>query len=413
VLRPYRSVLATQGALAFSAAGFVARLPISMLGLGIVLLVSSVSGSYGLAGAVAGTFSFVAALVGPQLARLIDRLGQARVLLPTAAVHLAALIGLMVAAVGGAPGWVLFGCAALAGAGMPNVGSLVRARWAHLVGGTDGLHTAYSFEAVVDELIFIVGPVLVTVLATQVHRLAGLTAVVAVTFAGCLWLAAQRGTEPPPSGSAGRRAAGSIRIPGLMVIALVFAALGSLFGSFEVTVVAFASEEGNRAAAGLALATYALGSLIAGVGYGAVRWRSRLDRRFVVGATAMGLSLLPLPFVGGLGPLVALAFVAGFAISPTLIAATSLVESLVPAARLTEGLAWTITGIGLGLTVGSAVSGRAVDAAGPQRAFWVTVVSALLATALAWSGARWLRPKSRPAAVEAGSELLLRAQIQR
>jgi hypothetical protein len=338
----------------------------------------------------------MAAVIGPRLARLVDRLGQARVLLPSATVHVCALAALMVSAVGGAPRWMLFGCAAVAGGSMPNIGSLVRSRWSHLVGGTSGLHTAYSFEAVVDELIFVVGPVLVTVLATQVHRLAGLGTVLAVTLAGSLWLAAQRGTEPPPSRAIGRGAGSAIRIRGLAVIVAVFGALGSLFGSFEVTVVAFASESGQRGSAGLVLATYALGSLIAGVGYGAVRWRSRLDRRFLVGVTGMGLSLLPLPFVGGLAPLVGLAFVAGFAISPTLIAATALVESLVPAARLTEGLAWTITGIGLGLTVGSAVSGWAIDELGPQRAFWVTTVSALLAALVAYTGARQLRFRSRP-----------------
>jgi MFS family permease len=395
VLRPYRSVLALPGALAFSAAGFVARLPIAMMGLGIVLLLSAVSGSYALAGAVAGTFSLLAALIGPQLARLVDRLGQARVLVPLIAVHACAMVALMVAAVSDAPRWVLFGCAALAGGSMPNIGSLVRARWSHLVGGTGGLHTAYSFEAVIDEMIFILGPVLVTVLATQVHRLAGLSAVVVVTVVGGLWLAAQRGTEPPPSRATGRAGGSAIRVPGVVVITAVFGALGSLFGSFEVTVVGFTSAEGQRGAAGLVLATYALGSLIAGVGYGAVRWRARLDRRFLVGVTAMGLSLLPLPFVGGVAPLVGLAFVAGFAISPTLIAAMSLVESLVPASRLTEGLAWTITGIGLGLTVGSAVSGWAIDAMGAERAFWVTTLSALAAVGLAFSGARFLRVESQ------------------
>jgi MFS family permease len=397
VLRPYRVLFTTPGALAFSAAGFVARLPISMIGLGIVLLVSESAGSYGLAGAVSATFALLAAIVGPLLARLVDRVGQARVLVPSMAAHVAALLALMACAFWDAPRPTLFVAAAVAGATMPNIGSLVRARWTHLVGGTRRLHTAYSLESVLDELIFIVGPVLVTVLATGVHPLAGLGVVVAVTVTGALALAAQRRTEPPPAVADHHRGGSAMRSRGLPVITVVFVALGALFGSFEVIVVAFASEDGQRGAAGYVLATYALGSLISGVGYGAVHWRRRLDHRFLIGATAMGTSMLALPLVSNMLTLTVLAFLAGFAISPTLIAGAALVQQLVPAGRLTEGLSWTITGLGIGVTVGSALSGRLIDAWGAQRAFLVSTVSAACAALLAYAGARWLRPQPQPA----------------
>jgi MFS family permease len=409
VLRPYRVLLATPGGLAFSAAGLLARLPISMLGLGIVLLISDRTGSYGLAGAVSATFALTAALVAPMLARLVDRVGQARVLVPSLAVHVAAVLVLMACGFWSAPRWTLFVSAAVAGATMPNIGALVRARWSHLVRGTSRLHTAYSLESVLDEVIFIVGPVLVTVLATAVHPLAGLGTVVAASVIGGLVLAAQRRTEPPRALAGHDHRGSALRARGLPVIVVVFVALGSLFGSFEVVVVAFTSEEGQRGAAGLVLATYALGSMISGIGYGAVNWRRRLDHRFLIGATAMGISMLALPLVPGVPALAALAFGAGFAISPTLISGAALVQQLVPPGRLTEGLTWTHTGLGLGITVGAALSGQLIDAWGAQRAFTVATVSAASAALLAYAGASWLRPDgsavdgSVPAASSAGS----------
>jgi hypothetical protein len=317
------------------------------------------------------------------------------VLLPSMAVHVIALLVLMACAFWEAPDATLFAAAAVAGATMPNIGSLIRARWSHLVGGTSRLHTAYSLESVLDELIFIVGPVLVTLLATGVHPLAGLGTVVAVSLTGGLTLAAQRGTEPPRANAGDHHGGSAMRTRGLPVIVVVFVALGALFGSFEVIVVAFASEEGHRGAAGFILATYALGSLISGIGYGVVRWRRRLDQRFLIGATAMGASMLALPLVSHVLALAALALVAGFAISPTLISGAALVQQLVPAARLTEGLTWTITGLGMGVTVGAALSGRLIDAWGAQQAFVVSTVSAATAALLAHAGARWLRPQRK------------------
>ena len=138
MLAPYRSLLTTPGSKAFTAAGFVARLPISMLNIGIVLLVEAATGSYAIAGAVAATFAVIQAAASPQLARLVDRLGQARVTVPMLAVHLSGLLALVLLAQLGGPTWTLFLAAAFAGIATPQIGSLVRARWAYLVSGTPG-----------------------------------------------------------------------------------------------------------------------------------------------------------------------------------------------------------------------------------------------------------------------------------
>jgi hypothetical protein len=390
VLRPYRQILARPGALAFSVAGFVARLPISMLALAIVLLLTGTGRSYALAGAVAATVSLLNAIAGPRIGRLVDRHGQAPVLRATALVHSAALLGLIAAGTAHAPGPLLFLPAAVAGLTFVSVGGLVRARWSALVGGSKELHTAYAFESVVDEVIFIVGPLAVTALATVVHPAAGVAAVVVLVLGGALALGVQRATEPPRTADPDRGRTAGLRSPGLFVVVGVFGCLGALFGAFEVSVVAFTTAAGARGSAGVVLAAYALGSMIAGLGYGSVHWRTPAATRFRFGALAMGASLLPLPFVDGVGTLTALAFVAGFAISPTLISGNDLVQRLVPGARLTEGLAWTTTGISLGLTVGAATAGRLIDSVGPSRAFWFSTGAALAAAVVAWVGSTTL-----------------------
>jgi MFS family permease len=393
LLGPYREVLRVPGAPGFVVAGLVARLPISMQSLGIVLLVEATTGSYALAGAVSATFALVQALLAPVLGRLVDRHGQARVLLPALVLYAAGLGGLVTLALADAPAWTLFPAAAAYGGSYPQPGSLVRARWAHALGGTPLLPTAFSLESVLDEVVFVVGPVLVTVLATEIAPAVGVLAAAVFTLAGSLALAAQRRTEPPPHPTeGGQRAPSVLRLAGVRVLVLVGVAAGGIFGSVEVATVAFTDERGRTAAAGLVLALLALGSLLAGLWYGTVRWRAPLPSRFVRGVVLLAAVMVPLPLAPNVPVLAALVFVGGFTISPTLIAAFALLEQLVPAASRTEGLTWFSTGIGIGLATAASATGQVVDAAGGRAAFGVAVGSGVVAALLAVGGARRLSP---------------------
>jgi predicted MFS family arabinose efflux permease len=387
VLGPYRAVLSTPGAPAFEVAGLVARLPIATVGLGIVLLVSTRTGSYALAGALSATALVAQAAASPMMARLIDRVGQARVLVPAFAGFTVANV-LMVAAVEADLSTPLPHLAAAAvGALEPPIGACVRARWRHALAEGPLLHTAFSLEAVIDEAVFIVGPVIVTILATQVHESAGLLTIAVVATMGGWWLAAQRSTEPPTSrGSDGAREfAEPMRWPGLVPIIVVGILLGSLFGATEVVTVAFAQEHGHRSATAALLGAWAFGSLIAGLVTGAVPWRSSARTRYRVGSLALTAAMTPLPFIDGLWLLGGVLFVAGFAISPTLVATVSLIDDTVPSRRLTEGITWVTTGLGLGVAAGAAIAGHLIDAHGASAAFWLSTASGALATAVAWT----------------------------
>jgi MFS family permease len=396
VTNSYRQVLATPGALRFAISAFVARMSISMHGIGIVLLLSATTGSYGLAGGVSAVFALVQSLASPQIARLVDRYGQARVLVPELFVYAAGLGGLIACAQLRAPSWTLFATGALAGAAAPTLSSLVRARWSHVLAGSGRVHAAYSLESVLDEVIFVFGPVLVTLLATSVAAPAGLAVALALTVGGSIAFVVQRDSEPPATGTAGGAAGSALRAVGLRVLVGVFAATGCIFSSVDVLTVASADAQGQRWAAGLILACFAGGSMVSGLIYGTLRLAAPLHRRFLIAIVCLGLGASLLPLAGNLVVLGVMVFVTGFAISPALISGFALVEELVPARRLTEGLTWMTTGIGLGIALGASVSGWAADAYGPNRAFLVTTIAGLTAAAAAVAGFRKLRPSADP-----------------
>lgn len=392
----YRTVLTTPGAIGFVLPGFVGRMSISMFGIGLVLLVSAVTGSYGLAGAVAATFAVSESVVSPLIGRWVDRYGQSRVLVPAVAVHALAMLVLLVAAEADAPAWAYLVCAAVSGAALPSVGSLVRARWSHLLAGSesraDALHTAYALESIADEVIFILGPVLVTFLATGVSRSAGLLAALALTVAGTLTLAAHRRTEPPASLEPAQGGTPVLRVPSLWRVALVFTAAGVVFGGMEVAVVGFADEFATRSDAGWVLALVAAGSFAAGLAYGARRWRAPLQHRVLRGAALFAVGTLAMAAAPSLPWLALAGFLTGTGISPMLIPAFGVVERDAPTGRLTEAMSWSNTSLALGLAVGSAVTGQAVDVAGSRGGLVVVAAAGLLTAVTALLGARQAGP---------------------
>ena len=383
---PYVRLFAVPGSGAFSFAGWLARLPMPILGLGTVLLVEGASGSYGLAGAVAGTLALVASFTGPMWARAMDRRGQGAVLRVAFTGYLLAGSAFVAVVVAGAPTWSWFLLSGLTGACGPNVGSVVRARWAHAL-DADRRQTAFAFESVVDEVVFVIGPPLVTLLATLVNPPVGFLTGVVIGFCGGMWLSRLRESEPPvhPRDPADGRAS-ALLAPAVVAVTLPYLAVGAVFGAMDVVVVAFAEFEGTPPFAGLALAVYAAGSLVAGLVYGVLRLPGSLVARFVGCAVLFGVAAQALLLARSLPLLVGAVFVAGLAIAPVLVSGMSLVESRVPRASLTEALTWVFTGLTLGVTAGSSLAGVAVDSWGAQAAFAVPAGGAALAALLALVG---------------------------
>ncbi|MFF7643118.1 MFS transporter [Streptomyces canus] len=402
---PYRALFAAPGSRTFSAAGFVGRMPLSMMGIGVVTMISQLTGRYGLAGSLSATIALAAAMIGPQVSRLVDRHGQGRVLRPATLVALVASAGMLLAAHFGWPDWVLFVCAVGIGS-VPSLGAMIRARWAALYRDTPQLHTAYSFESVIDEVCFIFGPIISIGLSTAWFPEAGPLLAACFLAVGVFWLTAQRATEPAPhprGQDAGRTA---LRAPGLQVLVATFVATGAIFGAVDVVTVAFADEQGHKGAASLVLALYAAGSCLAGLVFGLLHFGGRPEPRWLLGICAMAVSMIPLLLVGNLPFLAVALFVAGLSIAPTMITTMSLIEQHVPRAQLTEGMTWISTGLAVGVALGSSVAGWVIDAAGARAGYGVPAVSGAVAVAVGFLGYRRLkRPvPRRGGSVEHGSE---------
>ncbi|NUR00361.1 MAG: MFS transporter [Streptomyces sp.] len=396
---PYRALFAAPGTKGFSAAGLLGRMPLSMMGIGVVTMISQLTGRYGLAGGLSATIALAAAAIGPQISRLVDQYGQRRVLRPATLVALVSAAGLLLAAHFRWPDWVLFVCAAGIGS-VPSLGAMIRARWAALYRGTPQLHTAYSFESVVDEVCFIFGPIISIGLSTAWFPEAGPLLAACFLATGVFWLTAQRATEPEPHPREKHGGGTALRARGLQVLVTTFVATGTIFGSVDVVTVAFADERGHKAAASVVLALYAAGSCVAGVVFGLLHFKGAPARRWLLGICAMAVSMIPLLLVGNLPFLAVALFVAGLSIAPTMITTMSLIEEHVPRAQLTEGMTWVSTGLAVGVALGSSVAGWVIDAAGARAGYGVPAVSGAVAVTVGFLGYRRL---SRPAPRRGGT----------
>ncbi|MCW2931614.1 MAG: hypothetical protein JWM19_2576 [Actinomycetia bacterium] len=395
-LLPYAEILRIPRAWEFLVAGIIGRMPMSMAGLGMVLLISASTGRYAVAGSVSAAASLGMAACGPQFGRLIDRYGQGRVIVPMAMGFAAGIAGLILAVELGAPSWTYFPPGVVAGAAMPALGPMSRARWRALLAGSPRLHTAFSLESVADELCFVIGPASVTVLATQVHPAAGICVAAVLCLGGTLWFASQRETEPlaasphaqPERLHSGRGTARRARLasPSLAILMPVYVFLGAMFVTVDLSTVAFAAHSGHKNLAGLVLGTYALGSATGGLWYGARTWTAPAARRLAVTLTLTVAGVCTFWAMPDLAALTALIFLCGLTIAPTLIAGYSLLESTVQPGRTTEAMSWLSTGIYVGVGAGSTAAGFILDALGPRYGYAFAACCGCLAVALYLAG---------------------------
>ncbi|MEV6010353.1 MFS transporter [Streptomyces sp. NPDC051976] len=377
---PYRRLFATPGGAAFTAGSLLARLPMGMFGISLVIMIATTRGSYALAGAVSATGLGATAVVGPLTARLVDRYGQARVAVPAAALSASASVSLLLCVRHGAPDWTLFACYA-ATACAPNTGGMARARWAHLHrDDAAARHVANSFEQVADEACFMIGPVLAAFLCTSLFPEAGTLAGAALLLTGVIVFCAQRGTQPPTAPPGAPRTHSPIWVTGLPRLLVTFLCTGVVFGAMEVTTVAFADAHGHRSAAGAVLALQATGSCTVGLLYGLAKQPAGpVAKRFAYGVAAMA-ALMALPLLAwNLPSLACCLFLAGCATAPTMVTGMTMVQSLVPADRLNEGMTLAVTAILAGISAGAGSGGWTAQHFAPGAGYWIPVAAGTLA----------------------------------
>lgn len=359
----------------------------SIVGISQILMISTLYGSYTLAGQVSATNIISFAICAPFVARLVDKYGQSKVMLPLVTISSITLMGVVVAAILHAPVYYLYVLTAISGATSGSLGSMVRSRWTATVDSPAHLHTAFAMESTLDEFVFMVGPILATVLSANVHPVGGMLLAFVLATTGGYWLLSQRATEPPLSTATDEPAPkGSVMAqPVMIAVALVYIGSGAMFGSIDISVVAFTEAAGQKAMSGVLLGIFAFGSMLAGLLYGARAISIELWKLFVGGIFLLAVGVSLATFANWLISLGIVLFITGFTISPTMINATQMVQRAVPPRRLTEGLTWMSTAMNVGSSLGAALSGRVVDARGYEGGFqtailfaWVMVVVSLI-----------------------------------
>jgi hypothetical protein len=384
-------LLRTPGALKFSTAGFIGRMPIAMDSLAIIFIVIAATDSYALAGALTAVGSIVVGAAEVFWSRQADRRGQAKILLLAVPTRVVSFLIFVVLVSKDAPIWTWFLSLIVAESTAISAGGMVRRRWIHILrndpDNSDGhlVNTAYSWEAMVDEIVFILGPVVATSFAVNVAPSAGILAGLVFLAIGWTSLAAMKSTEPPaqPANKENPHPA-VLRNRIVQSIVIPCALLGGFFGAIGITVVGFAEERNHPGSTGWLLAIWAVGSAVAAIVNGVIKFKSAHAARFLVYLVALTIATVPLLLVNSI-PMLALAlFVNGLFIAPLIVNAYGTVENAVPAGQITEALTWVIAGMPLGGALASALAGIVIDNSGAQMAFWVPLgfMFAAIATTL-------------------------------
>ena len=379
----YAAALRTPGAWKFYLAAAPARIGIAMTGLGIVWLVHGSTGSYAAAGSVTGGFAVAEALAGPQVARLIDRFGQTRMLPITLLAHAAAVAVLIGLTVSGAPLWSLITAGVLAGGSLPQLGAQTAARWSHALRGTPLLSSAFALESLSVGVAFMVGPGLVGTISALVSPVAGSVLATSLLLAGGFLLAVQRSTAPPPTKPGQHESSSRLLHKRFLGLIGTNVGIGLFFGSMQVSVTAFAVARGTPGLAGPLYSITSLVGLFAGIAYGARRWRTAPQTQLII--VLAGLTLTCLPLLAANSALTAAFALAlpGLAIAPFQTISAVLAESSVESAVLTQAFTWLNSGGAAGMALGAAVAGHVVDTHSTQYGFLVALCATLTATVMA------------------------------
>jgi MFS family permease len=377
-MRQYLQILRTPHVARLFAASLLARLPMGINGLAVVLLVKAEVGSFGAAGAAAGALALGSGLCAPLTARLIDALG-ARTLLVLATVSAAGLLALIALARAGAPTATLVGAAFVAGGSFPPTSSVLRAHYPRLFGDRPTLlQGAFALDSVLTESVFTVAPLLTAALVVAFEPAAALlvsgVAIVAGTFALVAAL-------PPDDGHAveaadgPRSRLGALAVPGIRTLVGSMLPVGFAFGALEVALPAFADHEGRPELAGVLVALWALGSVAGGLTYGARPRRGSLASVHLRVALFLPLSFLPMALATSPAAMALLVIPAGVFIAPLIATRNELAGMVTPESARTEAYTWPLTALVAGIALGAATSGALADATSWQTAVLAAAIA--------------------------------------
>jgi predicted MFS family arabinose efflux permease len=381
----YRGVLGRPGAPRFFLAAALARLGVAMTGLGLLFSIQHATGSFAAAGAATGAFALAEAAVGPQVARLTDRWGQTRIVPMAAMVHVCAIV-VAITTAGHASIGITLALVVVAGAAIPQPGALSAGRWSRLLPEPEALRTAFSLEANVNDVVFLSGPVLVTLMSSLLAPWAGSAAAGILVAAGCVALSLQRSTAPIPRRKPERGAdthRSTLLAPQFLATLGVNLGLGCFFGAVPLVVTAAATAAAQQPFIGLVLALSSAASIVAGALYGALRSTPQPPTVQLIASVVLTLAVL----VGTVWPtllgLAIMLLVGGTAIAPLLASSSQIVQATVVPQELTQGFTWINSASAAGIAASAALTGWLVAQGDVEAAMPTLMVLVLIAVASA------------------------------
>jgi predicted MFS family arabinose efflux permease len=398
----YLEILRAGHAARLLAGTLVGRLPNATAAIAIVLFVRAEGGTYSLAGALAAVYGVANAVGQPLLGRLVDLHGQPRVQLPAALASALAMAVFAFAGIGPLP--LAYAAVAAAGLFTPPLEGGLRALWPSVLRREDQVHTAYAMDAVAQEVMFTVGPLLVTLCVSLWSAQAALLVLNVVGVLGALTV-----VMSPPSRawrSAPREAhwLGALRSPGLLALLAAFLFVGIALGSITVASVPYADDHGGDVVYGWLMAALGLGALVGGVGYGARTWPGVPERRLRVLVALLAVCYLPLMLMPGTVAMVALTALAGVFLAPAIACAFVIVDRHAPRGTVTEAFSWLVTTFTVGHSLGTGLAGPVVEAGGALWGFAVPGAAGAVALLVLLATGRVLAAPAGSAVVAASSE---------
>ncbi|MFD7875740.1 MFS transporter [Streptomyces sp. NPDC059766] len=398
----YLEILRARHAARLLVGTLVGRLPNATAAIAIVLFVRAQGGTYSLAGVLAAVYGVANAVGQPVLGRLVDLYGQPRVQLPAA---LASAVGMAVFALVGT-GTLPPAYAAVAAAGLftPPLEGGLRALWPGVLRGEERVHTAYAMDAVAQEVMFTVGPLLVTVCVSLWSAEAALLVLNAVGVLGALSVVVSAPSRAWRSEPREAHWLGALRSPGLLALLGAFFFVGIALGSITVASVPYADAHGGDVVYGWLMAAIGLGALVGGVVYGARRWPGVPERRLRVLVAFLAVCYLPLMAMPGAVAMVALAALAGVFLAPAIACAFVIVDRHAPRGTVTEAFSWLVTTFTVGASVGTGVAGPVVQSGGALWGFAVPGVAGAVSLLVLLATGRFLGVPVGGAVVAASSE---------
>ncbi|MGW2826624.1 MFS transporter [Streptomyces sp. NPDC001443] len=398
----YLEILRARHAARLLVGTLVGRLPNATAAIAIVLFVRAQGGTYSLAGVLAAVYGVANAVGQPVLGRLVDLYGQPRVQLPAAVASALAMAVFAVVGLGTLP--AAYAAVAAAGLFTPPLEGGLRALWPGVLRGEERVHTAYAMDAVAQEVMFTVGPLLVTVCVSLWSERAALLVLNGVGVLGALSVVVSAPSRAWRSEPREAHWLGALRSPGLLALLGAFFFVGIALGSITVASVPYADAHGGDVVYGWLMAAIGLGALVGGLVYGARSWPGVPERRLRVLVAFLAVCYVPLMSMPGAVAMVALTALAGVFLAPAIACAFVIVDRHAPRGTVTEAFSWLVTTFTVGASLGTGLAGPVVQAGGAVWGFAVPGVAGAVSLLVLLATGRVLAVPVGGAVVAASSE---------